>query len=268
MCEPDPERARPEIARNIFERVQVSWSQAGAMRRPLGWGASVAVVLVIVAGYVVYRSFRPSSVRLARLRQYWNDPQAHPEWMLRSGEPCGEAPFVAPTDGYIGFLWGDVMRATHRHQGLDIFGPTGPNGLGETPVVAAYGGYLTRRPTWRSAVIIRIPQDPLQPGRQIWTYYTHMADPEGSSFVDPAFPPGTSEVFVAAGRLLGYQGNYSADPYNPTGMHLHFSIVLDDGAGGFRNELEIQNTVDPTPYFGFDVNAATIGDRIALCSSG
>jgi len=63
-------------------------------------------------------------------------------------------------------------------------------------------------------------------------------------------------------------GNYSADPYNPTGMHLHFSIVLDDGAGGFRNELEIQNTVDPTPYFGFDVNAATIGDRIALCSSG
>ncbi len=238
------------------------------MRRPLGWGVSAAIVLLIVGGYVAYRSIRPSSVRLARLRQFWDDPQAHADWMLHAGQACGEAPFVAPTDGYIGFFWGDTMRAAHRHQGLDIFGPTGPGGLGETPVVAAYSGYLTRLPTWHSAVIIRIPQDPLQPGRQIWIYYTHMADPKGNSFIDPAFPPGTSEVFVQAGTLLGYQGNYSADPSNPTGMHLHFSIVLDDGSGSFRNELEIQNTVDPSPYLGFDVNATTVGDAIAICPDG
>lgn len=238
------------------------------MRRPLGLAASIAVVVLIVGGYLAYRSLRPSSVRLARLRQFWSDPQAHADWMLRAGEACGDAPFIAPTDGYIGFLWGDIMRTAHRHQGLDIFGPTGPNGLGETPVVAAYSGYLTRLPTWHSAVIIRIPRDPLQPNRQIWTYYTHMADARGNSFIDPAFPPGSSEVFVEAGTLLGYQGNYSADPSNPTGMHLHFSIVLDDGTGSFRNELEIQNTVDPTPYLGFDVNAATVGDQIAVCSQG
>lgn len=238
------------------------------MRRPLGPWASVAVVLFIVGGYLAYRSLRPSSVRLARLRLFWDDPQAHADWTLHAGEACGEAPFIAPTDGYIGFFWGDRMRTGHRHQGLDIFGPSGPDGLGETPVVAAYGGYLTRLPTWHSAVIIRIPQDPLQPGRQIWTYYTHMADARGDSYIVPAFPPGTSEVFVKAGTLLGYQGNYSADPTNPTGMHLHFSIVLDDGTGSFRNELEIRNTVDPSPYLGFDVNAATVGDGIAVCPQG
>lgn len=229
--------------------------------------ASLAIVLLIVAGYLTYRSLRPSTVRLARLRQFWDDPQAHSDWMIRAGQPCGAAPFVAPTDGYIGFFWGDVMRTTHRHQGLDIFGPTGPDGLGETPVVAAYSGYLTRLPTWHSAVIIRIPNDPLQPRRQIWTYYTHMADPHGNSFIDPAFPPGTREVFVPAGTLLGYQGNYSADPSNPTGMHLHFSIVMDDGKGDFRNELEFQNTLDPSPYLGIAVNAADIGDAIAVCST-
>jgi murein DD-endopeptidase MepM/ murein hydrolase activator NlpD len=224
-------------------------------------------VLLIVGGYIAYRSLRPSAVRLARLREFWADPQAHADWLLHAGDPCGEAPFVAPTDGYVGFLWGDIMRTVHRHQGIDIFGPTGPAGLGQTPVVAAYGGYLTRLATWHSAVIIRIPQDPLHPGRQIWTYYTHMADPQGNSYIDPAFPPGTSELFVPAGTLLGYQGNYSGDPSSPTGMHLHFSLVLDDGKGGFRNELEIQNTLDPSPYLGFDVNAATVGDGIAACSS-
>jgi hypothetical protein len=68
--------------------------------------------------------------------------------------------------------------------------------------------------------------------------------------------------------LLGYQGNYSADPNNPTGIHLHFSIVRDDGNGNFRNELEIRNTLDPTPYIGIQVNADKIGDSIPVCDEG
>jgi len=203
---------------------------------------------------------------MVRVRQYWQDPGAHSDWSLQAGVQCGDAPFVAPTDGYVGFFWGDSFRPGRRHQGLDIFGPSGPYGLGETRVVAVYDGYLTRLPDWRSAVIVRIPHDPLQPDRQIWTYYTHMADPEGNSFIDPAFPPGTSEVFVSAGSFLGYQGNFSADPDNPTGMHLHFSIVQDDGKGGFKNELEIRNTLDPSLYLGFEVNAGNVGDSIAVCS--
>jgi murein DD-endopeptidase MepM/ murein hydrolase activator NlpD len=168
-----------------------------------------------------------------------------------------------PTDGYISFLWGDSFRLGHRHQGLDIFGG---QAVGITPVVAAYPGYLTRLEAWKSAVILRIPSDPLQPGRPLWLYYAHMADDRGNSFIQPQYAPGAQEVFVETGTLLGYQGNYSGDPGNPTGIHLHFSIVLDDGQGSFRNELEISNTLDPSPYLGLDLNAAANLNEPPVCT--
>ena len=228
---------------------------------------SLVAVLVVVIGYLLLGNLRPTAERMVRLRQYWSDPGAHTDWMIRAGDQCGEAPFLMPTDGFIGFLWGSSFRPGHEHQGIDIFGPSGPNGLGETPVVAAYSGYLTRLPAWRSSLIIRIPNDPLKPGRQIWMYYTHLADAEGNSFIAGEFPPGTKDVFVAAGTLLGHQGNYSADPDYPTGLLLHFSIVKDDGEGSFKNELEIRNTLDPSPYLGIDVNADRVGDAIVVCTS-
>jgi len=49
-------------------------------------------------------------------------------------------------------------------------------------------------------------------------------------------------------------------------MHLHFSIVLDDGLGKFRNELEIANTLDPSPYLGIEVNAARVGVLPPTCA--
>jgi murein DD-endopeptidase MepM/ murein hydrolase activator NlpD len=170
-----------------------------------------------------------------------------------------------PTDGYIGFVWGDSFRPGHRHQGLDIFGG---EEVGQTPVVASYSGYLTRLSDWRSAVILRVPQDPLQPDRQIWLYYAHMADRDGKSYIEPQFPPGAQEVFVEAGTLLGYQGNYSGDPLNPTGVHLHFSLVRDDGGGKFRNELEFGNTLDPSPYLGLSLNASSNSDLVPVCQEG
>jgi hypothetical protein len=118
---------------------------------------------------------------------------------------------------------------------------------------------------WKSSVIIRIPEDPLQAGRQIWTYYTHMADPQGNSLITADFPPGTSEVFVKAYTLLGHQGNFSGTPGSPVGVHLHFSIVLDNGQGHFRNELDINNTLDPSPYLGLNLNAHKNTDEIPLC---
>ena len=63
--------------------------------------------------------------------------------MIYAGQTCGDAPFQMPTDGYIGFLWGDSFRVGHHHQGLDIFGG---QDAGLTPVYAAYPGYLTRLP--------------------------------------------------------------------------------------------------------------------------
>jgi len=220
----------------------VNGMRLGERKRRIGLGLSILVVIAIVVGYSIFRRVRPSAIRLQRLRQFWIDPAAHSEWMINSGEQCGDAPFIMPTDGLIGFFWGDSFAPSHTHQGIDIFGPTGPDGLGQTPVVAAYNGYLTRLPDWRSSVIIRIPSDPLRPERQIWMYYTHLADAEG------------------------HQGNYSADPNNPTGMHLHFSIVKDDGHGQYLNELEIRNTLDPSPYLGIEVNASRAGDQPAVCA--
>jgi murein DD-endopeptidase MepM/ murein hydrolase activator NlpD len=92
-----------------------------------------------------------------------------------------------------------------------------------------------------------------------------MADLEGRSYIEPRFPPGTHEVFVPAGELLGYQGNYSGDPGNPTGMHLHFSIVRDNGQGKFLNELDIGNTLDPSSYLGIVVNGERVGAEVAVC---
>ncbi|MFH1523943.1 MAG: M23 family metallopeptidase, partial [Chloroflexota bacterium] len=206
----------------------------------------------------------PTFGRSTRVVEWIKNPAAYPDWAVRAGTRCApDAPFIFPTDGLVGYLWDDSFRAGKRHQGIDIFGGTD---MGETPVVAAVSGYLTRLPEWRSAVIVRIPDDPLQPGRQIWLYYTHMAAPNGSSFIASDFPPGTTEKYIEAGTLLGYQGNYTGDATNPSGIHLHFSIVLDDGGGGFRNELDINNTLDPSPYLGLPLNARTSDGAVVVCN--
>lgn len=224
------------------------------------------VVAFIVIGYFIYRKYLTDANRSVRVVAWLRDPQAHPEWALQAGDRCGEAPFVYPTNGFVGYLWDDSFRINHRHQGIDIFGGEDP---GKTPVRAAHAGYLTRMADWKSSLIIRIPNDPLYPGRQIWTYYTHLADSDGNSYIEPQFPAGTQEVYVEAGTLLGYQGNYSGDPYNPTGVHLHFSIVKDDPSnpGYFLNELEIRNTLDPSPYFGLPLNAKTNQGAVPVCTA-
>lgn len=219
-------------------------------------GGVVALAIYYLVGY----GMRPT--RLLRFREFMRDPQGHTEWSVQAKASCEDAPFQMPTDGYIGFLWGDSFRPGHKHQGIDIFGG---DESGATPVYAAYDGYLTRLRDWKSSVIIRVPSDPLEPGRQIWTYYTHMADEEGNSYIVDAFPPNTTEQFVKAGTLLGYQGNYSGSPDNPTGIHLHFSIVKDDGSGGFLNELAIKNTLDPSPYFNLPLNGRENHEQIAVC---
>jgi len=220
------------------------------------------IVVLAAAGVYLYFNFRRSSARTAQVFDWFRDTSSRPELIMSAGTRCGEASFIFPTDGLIGFIWDDSFRPGHRHQGIDIFSGTG---VGVTPVNAAYAGYLTRKADWKSSVIIRVADDPLQPGRQIWVYYTHMADEQGNSFISSEFPAGTTETFVEAGTLLGYQGDYSGDPNNPVGVHLHVSVVKDDGFGNFKNELKIENTYDPTPYFGLPLNANVNTDTIPMC---
>ena len=228
------------------------------------WILALLFVLILVMAYFAYPWLRTRIGRMQRLSEWLHDPSAHENWEVQAGERCGDVPFSLPTSGYVGFIWGDSFQPGHQHQGIDIFGGEVP---GKTPVLAAYSGYLTRLPAWKSTVIIRIPSDPLHPGRQVWTYYTHMANKNGSSYISTNFPPGTSELFVESGTFLGYQGDYSGDPGNPVGVHLHFSIILDDGQGNFRNELAIANTLDPSPYLGLSLNASQNPGGIVTCAT-
>lgn len=221
--------------------------------------ALIGLTALVGAATAWYIFLRPGggSTRDRAVMGFLRNPEQYASLTIRAGTRCGTAPFQMPTDGLIGYLWGDSFRPGHTHQGIDIFGGSD---VGLTPVRAAYDGYLTRLEDWKSTVIIRVPSDPLQPGRQIWTYYTHMADAQGESLVDTAFPPGTQELFVPAGTLLGWQGNFSGTPGNPVGVHLHFSIVRDDGQGRFLNELEIGNTLDPSPYFDLPLQAGSTAE--------
>jgi murein DD-endopeptidase MepM/ murein hydrolase activator NlpD len=224
-----------------------------------------ALGLAALVGVFFYLR-RAGSPRDQQVMEWINHPGAHPEWAVAARQQCANAPFILPTSGLIGYLWRDTFEPFHPHQGIDIFAPTSE--VGETPVYAAYDGFLTRLADWKSSLIIRIPNDPLQPQRQIWTYYTHMANAQGNSFISPDFPPGSSNLPVKAGTLLGYQGNYSGNPADPVGVHLHFSIVKDNGKGNFLNELDINNTLDPSLYLGINLNADIVQDtNPILCTS-
>lgn len=215
------------------------------------------------SGYFILTHFNRSGPRTRKVISFIRNPQKHTDWITPSLSRCQEkTPFTFPSEGYIGYLWDDSFRPGHKHQGIDIFSGTPP---GETPVYAAYDGYLTRQSDWKSSLIIRIPEDPLNPSRQIWIYYTHLADDFGQSLILDQYPPGTFELPVKEGDLLGHQGNFSGDPGNPVGVHLHFSIVQDDGSGKYLNELKISNTLDPSPYFDLPLNGKKNQNQIPAC---
>ncbi|MGB2964718.1 MAG: M23 family metallopeptidase [Anaerolineales bacterium] len=221
------------------------------------------IIFIVTAGFILFQMIRGNSTRNTRLISWLRNPLKNQDWSMAALTRCElSTPFLFPTEGYIGYLWDDSFRPGHRHQGIDIFTKVSS---GETPVYAAYNGYLSRLPDWKSSLIIRIPQDPLHPKQQIWLYYTHMADAQGNSFIKSDFPTGSADIYVEEGTLLGYQGNYSGTVDKPVGIHLHFSIVMDDGQGSFLNELKIQNTLDPSPYFDLPLNGNTNQGIIPVC---
>ncbi len=218
-----------------------------------------AVGALIVGGYAAFvffrfQQFRP---RIERIGAYMEDPSPYEHLTLAGGERCGDAPFIIPSSGYLGVGWNDGAWPLYQHTGLDIFSAEGEN---ITPIYAVYDGYLTREESWRSAVVIRHPDFEELPeitkGREFWTYYTHMASVDGeTSFIAEAFPPGTREVFVEQGTIIGYQGSWSGSvERTDMSRHLHISLPLTDSDGSFMNETEIRNTLNPIPFFGLELN--------------
>jgi hypothetical protein len=239
-------------------------------RRLPWWGRALVLAagggLIVGSGLVgLYLYSQWYSDSNTYIHRWFNDPKSRAGLTTIQRQPCPGAPFLLPSDGLIGLLYRDTdqpYNLLRRHTGLDIFGDGDP---GEVPVYAAYEGYLTRLDAWKATVIIR-HDDPLHPGSTIWTYYTHMASKDGDeSYVSDQFPPGTSEVWVDQGTLLGYQGEYSGNTVAPVGMHVHISLVRSESDGSFKNESRSGNTLDPSPYFGMELTINSKPDRPIHC---
>jgi murein DD-endopeptidase MepM/ murein hydrolase activator NlpD len=169
--------------------------------------------------------------------------------LIAQRDPCATAPFKLPTDGFVGLLWNDPRgpySQRRRHQGIDIFSN---EPAGTQPVYAVADGFIYREADWVSTVIQRIPSDPLQPDQQVWVYYTHMADAQGNDFIEPQFARGVTEVPIKQGERIGYVGNYDGNVPSRIWTHLHLSVVKERN-GTYLNEYFIDNTRDPSPYFG------------------
>ncbi len=217
---------------------------------------AVFIFITLAGGYLLYRAATYLNNPQGGAITQWatGDAAARADLITVQREACDGAPFILPADGFIGLLYADPRgpySLLKPHQGIDIFSEgTG----GKTAVYAAYDGYVTRQSDWISTLIMRVPQDPLAPDEQIWLYYTHMADRDGNDFIEPAFAPGTTDFFVEQGTLLGYTGDYNGSSARTVWVHLHFSIVKDDGNGRYLNELDFDNTKDPSPYFRMNMN--------------
>ncbi len=240
------------------------------MQTPQRRRSALVAALLLAAVYATFRAVgvaqdMASPRSRTFLTWFTGSPEERAGLVTAQRAVCPGAPFILPADGYIGLLYGDPRgpySEGRRHQGIDIFSLGEP---GTTPVYAAYDGYVSRLDEWTSALIQRVPDDPLHPGRQIWLYYTHMAPAGGQTdFIEDAFPRGAREVFVRQGTRLGYTGDFNGAG-SAISTHLHFSIVVDDGSGSFANELIFDNTIDPSRYLGMPVNYACAPD-VPSCS--
>lgn len=225
------------------------------LRRFLFRVALAGLILFSIFSIYVYSNSRLGRIRL--IGTWFADPSANPDWLIEGGDRCPGAPMLWPSSGFVGVGWGDGTPPLYTHTGYDIFSPDGGDNI--TPIYAAYDGFLTRESTWRSSVIIRHPEfeglEAIRGDEQIWTYYTHMASADGNiEYVSEEFPRGTQEKFVEAGTLLGYQGTWSGRPNDPVGLHLHFSVVSTLEGGGYANETIIDNTFDPGPFLGSQID--------------
>lgn len=247
------------LKRALTRLWRLPWWQKGIL-------AGLGALGLLAVGYVALKLYSNTQSNSGVYIGEWFDHPGDRAHLITPRTQCPGAPFGLPSEGFIGLLWNDPdgpYTVFRRHSGIDIFGDGDP---GEVPVYAVYEGTLTRLPEWKSTVIIR-HDDPLHPGQTIWTYYTHMASEDGAtSFIDDAFPPGTSEVWVEQGALLGYQGDYSGDALAPVGLHVHLSIVQSEPDGSFKNEADAANTLDPSPYFGLDLNIAGKPERPITCA--
>ncbi len=163
--------------------------------------------------------------------------------LVPTPEKCANAPWRLPTDAQFGLRW-----TTDTHP-LQFLGRGAP---GKVPVVAVADGLLTRRADWDHFVAVQ-HDDPLKPGKKIWTVYSGMASEQGvTSYISANFPKGTSAKPIKKGEVLGQQGMYAG---NPDSLWLNVTFAVAAAApNGDLPDTEpgalLQSAIDATPYLG------------------
>lgn len=144
----------------------------------------------------------------------------------------------------------DCGEGMRPHKGVDILGSTTP---GVTPVYAAAPGtvWTAERGNgfgWR--VVIRHGHD--VGGNGLWTYtiYGHMGNcSTGESLIAPGITPGTK---VAAGQLVGYQGDDNYPNGCSSRVHLHWEIRVSTGD---VSNVFLATPASPNFYTGIQLTA-------------
>lgn len=75
----------------------------------------IATIFLAVGMYLIYRMFFSINDRTIKVLSFLRNPDTHQELILPAKLSCGEAPFILPTTGMIGFIWGDSFRPGHKH---------------------------------------------------------------------------------------------------------------------------------------------------------
>jgi hypothetical protein len=170
-------------------------------------------------------------------------------------DACSGAIWRLPTDASLGIEW--------TKSGIDFFGY---GKEGSIPVYAVADGLLTRLPGWVDAIAI-LHDDPLNPAKKVWSYYSGMADDNGTeSYVLADFPAGITNIPVKSGQVLGYQGSWSGVPLWRKWVHTSFAVV--DASGGqnsFPEEISAQITLDPVSYLGLNIDTGNKNLQALKC---
>jgi peptidoglycan LD-endopeptidase LytH len=115
----------------------------------------LCVILLGLGAFLALRWYRGNSDSNSRIYDWIVNPDENSDLNTNSFTRCPNAPFIIPSSGFIGLLWGDTAapyNSLRRHTGLDIFGG---GESGAVAVYAVYDGYLSRLDDWRSTVASR-----------------------------------------------------------------------------------------------------------------
>ncbi len=76
------------------------------------WILACALVVILAAAgaFAVYRYYLSPSTRTRKVIEFIRNPENSSEPQFEALSRCGDAPFVMPTSGLIGFIWGDSFR--------------------------------------------------------------------------------------------------------------------------------------------------------------